>query len=502
MPTARHFCIEHGERSPALHVRPLRGVMSRRNLSHASTIAALALLQQGALPSPVQAHGSDPARALSIVAADAHGASVVRLNEGLAVRRPEGWRFVCPELWGEDAVVPAQSIPGGPVLIGASTGLFVMHDDGEVVRHADPGAAGRVIALGASSAGLFALRAQGAYEVLAVEAHSVRVLRSDTHPWADMSVTDSFLSLLRIEDGRLYELQLAPDGAVLLERDAPLPAGASNVQARVAGRTSYALLLSSTLSAELGRIEQGGWLSLARAGAIAGPLQTAQGQLLLALDAGLTRFDGEQLSAPAEAAGVTCLGRLGELDYACTADALRALESETLGAALFELAALLAPDLERVPEAARDACTLQWQRYGIDLLKLGITPRAPDAGAPRAADAAAAQPELDAGVSDTELEPEPLPEPLDATRAPLDPEPEPEPGDSQPHSESAGEPPAPPGMKATWDEVAGSAQRDLEASGGDCHCQPWRAPRENAGWSAWLALLGLGWLGRARRPRA
>jgi hypothetical protein len=364
----------------------------------AVAIALLATLQHGPGSSRARAHGRDPAQALSIVAADAHGPSVVRLNEGLAVRRQEGWRFVCPVLWGEDAVVPAQAIPGGAVLIGASSGLFVMREDGGVVRHADPAATGRVIALATSAAGLYALRAQGAYEVLAVQADTVRVLWSDTRPWTDMAVGEAFVSLMRIESDQLHELRLSPEGAMLAEHAALLAAGASGVRVRLTGGISYALVLSSALTAELGRIEQGVWLSLQDAGTIAGPIEMTDGLRVLALDGALARFDGEQLAPLAEPARVTCLGRWLELGYACSEGDLRALEPDGLGALLFGLDGLLEPDLERVPEAAREACTLQWQRYRIDLLQRGITPRAPDAGV--------AVGPLDAGAPDAGTEPD------------------------------------------------------------------------------------------------
>lgn len=447
--------------------------------SAAIALAAIAMLLDGGEASRARAHGSDPAQALSVVAADAHGPSVVRLNEGLTVRRPEGWRFVCPVLWGEDAVVPAQAMPGGAVLIGASSGLFVMGEDGSVARHADPAATGRVIALAASAAGLFALHAQGAYELLSVQANTVRVLWSDTRAWADLAAGDGFVSLMRTENDQLHELRLSPQGALLAEHSALLAAGASGVRVRLTGSVSYALVLSSTLTAELGRIEQGAWLSLQRAGAIAGPIETAGGPRMLALDGALARFDGEQLAPLAEPARVTCLGRWLDLGYACSEGDLRALDADGLGALLFGLEMLLEPDLERVPEAAREACTLQWQRYRIDLLRRGITPRALDAGVAAGALEAGAP---EAGTApDAALEPEVWAEAPDAAAAIA--------------ASAAREPPIVSGSRGAADEPspaledpgARRMQDDTRASGGG-QCGLGRAPRGSQGK---LLLLGI-----------
>jgi hypothetical protein len=335
----------------------------------------------------VHAHGGDPAQALSIVASDAQGPVVVRLNEGLAVRRPEGFRYVCPVLWGEEEAVPALSIPGGPALIGASTGLFILGSDGSVTRHPDPAAAGRVITLAASQHGLWALRAGTLFEVIEVRADTLRVLWSDIQRWEDMALTTEAATLLRLDSGRLVEQRLPLAGGAPTESKVALTTNAANVRARSAGDASYALLLTNTLMSELGRIEDERWHVLLRAGTVAGPIETKEGQRFVALDGVLARFDDEQLSPLAETARVSCLGRTGELSYACVASGLRALRAAGLGESLFALEDLRAPDLSQVAEAERAACSLQWQRYTVDLLRLGIKPSSIDAGTIGASDA-------------------------------------------------------------------------------------------------------------------
>src|SRR5262245_16688348 len=63
-------------------------------------LALLALFVVVFSPESVFAHGGPP-EALGIVAASADGPSVLLLNEGLGLKVPEAWSYVCPSLWGE-----------------------------------------------------------------------------------------------------------------------------------------------------------------------------------------------------------------------------------------------------------------------------------------------------------------------------------------------------------------------------------------------------------------
>ncbi len=330
-----------------------------------------------------------------MVASDADGPSVVRLNEGLAMRAADGWRYLCPALWGEDAVAPALSIPDGPAVIGGGSGLLLVSPQGAVTRHPDGAAAGRVLALAASAGGLFALRQSGdLYQVLRVDRDEVAVLFGDTRPWDDLAAGDDSLQLVRLDRDQLRELHLSLAGDTLAEHTAAAPAASVAMLARLEGDAAYALVLTSSLAGELGRIEQGAWRPLVTGRLLAGPIETAGGWFVAA-DGELGRFDDERMLPLDEAARATCLRSHGELDYACSDRGLRALAPSGLAGWLFELGELGPPDLDRVPQEQRETCTLQWQRYEVDLRAVGIRPSGPDAGAsPREPDAGA---EHDAG---------------------------------------------------------------------------------------------------------
>lgn len=336
-----------------------------------------------------RAHG-DPPEALGAVASDADGASLVRLNEGLALRTAEGFRYLCPALWEEDAIVPADSIPGGPAVIGAASGLWLVSAQGSVSRHPDPAAAGRVLALAASAGGLFALLQSGdLYQVLRVEAERVAVLFGGTQPWDDLAASERSLQLVRLLSGHVYEQRLSLTGDAIAQDDAAVAADAAAVFARLAGDVGYAIVLRSSLAAELGRIEDGSWRSLRTGHVLAGPVETAAGERFVAVDGELARFDDEVGQPLDEPASVTCLRRHFELAYACSDRGLRALSPSGLGDSLFELADLGPPDLAQIPRDQRDACWLQWQRYEVDLRSVGIMPRAPDSADGGAPDAGA-----------------------------------------------------------------------------------------------------------------
>jgi hypothetical protein len=336
------------------------------------------------LASSARAHG-EPPEALSLVARDRDEARLVRLNEGLALRTAEGFRYLCPALWGEDAVVPAHAIPGGSAVIGAGSGLLLVSAEGAVERHPDPSAAGRVLALAASADGLFALRESGdLHQVLRVHEDRVQVLFGGTQLWDDLAASDQGLQLVRLSGGRLLELRLSLSGDTIAEDGAPVPEGSAAALARLVGDVGYAVLLTSSLTAELGRIEQGRWRLIQAGQAVGGPVVTAAGDGYVAVDGELARFDEQRPLPLGEGAVVRCLRRHFELAYACSDRGLRELAADGLGASLFELDELGPPDLAQLPEDRREACTLQWQRYVIDLRAVGITPRGlggPDAGA-------------------------------------------------------------------------------------------------------------------------
>jgi len=393
-------------------------------------------------PSAAHAHGGGP-EVLGIAGSDGEGVpTTLRLNEGIALRRTSGWRFLCPALWRSDEGSPAASAPGQPVVIGGADGLYQLDpESGEVAAHPDPLAEGGVtFALRSSGTSVIGLRLKGdLMEVLEVTPDSVRVLHSDIERWDGIDVGEDFIALAHVSGGLLEILRLSMTGVVIERATASAPAEAVAARPRVVGDLVYGLVVThGGLRSELGRIDGGAWVTLHMTdGSIAGPQRTGSGDIYLSSAGGLARFEDELVSTTGEAAIVTCLDEhMGE-SYACADVGLRRLIAGGLGKPLFDLSELLEPDPGLVPTAAAEMCTLQWQRYVLDLRTVGITPApAPpppateadagpvDGGPPTADGGPPAAGESDAGPADdagkrTTRDAGPQPSP-DATSDPAD----------------------------------------------------------------------------------
>ena len=72
----------------------------RRVLCPTALAPALALAFIASAPAEVRAHFG-PAAVKSVVAMEAGELTILRLNEGLAIRRGDAWRYVCPASWGD-----------------------------------------------------------------------------------------------------------------------------------------------------------------------------------------------------------------------------------------------------------------------------------------------------------------------------------------------------------------------------------------------------------------
>jgi len=101
-----------------------------QSLGFGAFIRALGLLLVGA--TKAHAHGLPPS-AFGIVASSSEKPTLVVLNEGLAVARPDGWSFLCPSLWGDGDTASgkaplALSIDGITSFIVGADDLYIARD--------------------------------------------------------------------------------------------------------------------------------------------------------------------------------------------------------------------------------------------------------------------------------------------------------------------------------------------------------------------------------------
>ena len=330
------------------------------------------------------AHGPAPS-ALSIILDGADGPDVVRLTGGLARRvSAENFQYLCPAAWGDQLVLPAASIPpSGPVVIAGSRGLFLLDASGAITMHPDPLAAtAPVTDFAVLGDQLFALRtSSGASELLQIDASRVRVLFSESGSWSAIAATEDTIGIQRVAEGKLEQLRLGKDGALIGRDSAPAPQDPLLVLARATKRSLYAVVATAS-GRELGQIDGEKWQRLEMASSsIAGPVELPSGEPFIALDTELFRLS-EQRVALGGMPAVNCLARLGDRVYACTRDGLAALEEGGVGKSLFQLSSILPPDLQKLPESQRDTCQIQWEHFRFDLLALGVMLQEPPLGAP------------------------------------------------------------------------------------------------------------------------
>jgi len=143
-------------------------------------------------------------------------------------------------------------------------------------------------------------------DIVEVSDTTVRVLWTDTHYWSDIAAGEKSLALVRAEQDEIEELRLSFEGEVLSEDKAPL-VDPLEVTVRVMGDAPYyaARLQNQRL---LGRIENGEWRTVLMAGnALAGPLELADGTVLVALDGVLSTFADDAATPLMDADFVTGL---------------------------------------------------------------------------------------------------------------------------------------------------------------------------------------------------
>jgi hypothetical protein len=327
---------------------------------------------------------------------------MIRLTGGYArVIDQSHAEFLCPAAWGDDLVSPAATIPGGPVVVAGSRGLYLVDANGVVKPHPDPLAAKPATDFARLGDKLYLLRSSGeSSEILEVTASQVRTVFTDQGNWTSIAATSSAIGLQRLTDTRIEQARITADGMVLGRDSAPAPADPILVIARATPEELYAVVATAT-GRELGQIQGDQWTRIQLASSsIAGPVQVPQGDVFIAVDTELLKFSEPRMvieSAPP----VSCLGRLGELAYACTRDGLSPLGG-TVGRPLFRLSSMSPPDLTKIaPTLDPSQCETQWEHFRFDLLALGVTlmepPVTADAGQGGMSEAGAVAP-LSAGV--------------------------------------------------------------------------------------------------------
>jgi hypothetical protein len=322
------------------------------------------------------AHGVPP-DAYAVLSHDAEGPRAVSLSAGVALRRSaQRYQFVCPRAWYDQFASPVAALADGTVVVGATSGLMLLSEDGTLRAHPDPAAIGRSSDVVRSPRGVFSLRTtpEGS-EMLAIDAQTVRVLWKDTKSLYSLAALDDKLVLVRANGMMLEQVTIAAaDGAELERQVAVVDLPVDYVFARANAGDAYALVVFRNGTVALGNLRMNTFTKLADGElSIAGPL-SVDNVTLLGLDGKLTQLVGGQAAPLADGPAVTCLAEHDGLSYACDSDGIARVSGHVLGEPLFRFAWLVAPDLERIPEGEeRFLCNSQWQDLRFDVQLTGAS---------------------------------------------------------------------------------------------------------------------------------
>jgi len=336
------------------------------------------------------AHNSAHA-ALAVLGWDEQGASILQLTRGLAYRSEDGFRYVCPEVWGGDINAPASAIPGGPAVVAAEQ-LYLVEANGQISVH--PNHQGKGIALARNGDALFGLFAsEDRVELRRITRSASELLQSFDESFGLLVASDSALTVLQVSGQQLVLQRLSLTGALGERVSWGEPSKIVSAALRASGDQVFVTLVHSTAPwLTLGRIRDGRYEPLRSASsAFAGPL-TLAGETLVVRDGTLELLDGSR--ALSQASYVECLEAFDDVHYACVGDGLTEVGGDGLGKSLFDMVSLREPDLEELSETQRSDCSARWRDLRTHLVlegRVAAEPREQDAGEDNGADAGAGE---------------------------------------------------------------------------------------------------------------
>lgn len=315
--------------------------------------------------SRASAHGAPPA-ANELLADSDQSATLVRLlPAGLALRVPEGFRYICPEAWGGDALAPAAAAPQGPAII-ASDSLSIVGQDGRISPHAVQSGSG-VVATRSRDAVFVVFKHEGRIELRRVTGTTNELVRVLEQPFGALIAGQDELSLLRWTDATLVLQKVSHAGALLGSLTWTMPSAIAYARFRMAGNQLYVVVWGRSAPwVTLGRISDQGYVPISEASVdIAGPASLGTGTLV-AVDGTLQSLETGS-TVDTQTQRITCLGERAGQAYACALSDLFRVGADGLGTSLFDIGALVAPSYEGLSEVARADCSTRWLEVQNDL---------------------------------------------------------------------------------------------------------------------------------------
>ena len=349
------------------------------------TLTTLTLLGIAAfLPGAVFAHGGPPA-ALGLLAVNADGPEVILLNEGLGLKRPEGWSYMCPSLWGEvnqsSGKYPlARSADGVETWVCGGEDLYLLRDQKLVAQMRPEFRRNEMIGLANDAESVYGLHFTGSGPRMSTEVVRLRsdgadasFWKSDVY-WSAITANTDGVYVARVAAEKQLELvTLDKSGTELSRAQAMLPLTPLEIQLHALGKRVYVTANDGTLSM-FGYFEGSVWKEVLQdMMPIIGPQSSPDGTLWIAIGGVLKRLQDETPEAVDETRMITCLEQWNDWHYACVGSDLFQLTESGIGERLFAMEGFRAPDPKLVPPEAEDNCAQQWVLYSVDATRSGLT---------------------------------------------------------------------------------------------------------------------------------
>lgn len=329
------------------------------------------------------AHGGAPS-ALGLVAARADGAQIVVLNEGLAIKRPAGWSYLCPSLWGETDLASgksplARSASGVETWLPGAEDLYLLRDQRLIAQERPEFRRDTMIALANDATHVYGLHYTGIGEYQSAEIVRLSTeqestfWRSDVY-WSAITANVQGVYAARIVSGNEMEVvALDSQGLELTRSRATLPLTPWEMQLQALGDRVYLTANDGKLWL-VGYFVAGTWTEVLQdTSAIIGPQASPDDTEWLAVGGSLRRLRDGLAEATDETRMITCLERWNDVRYACVGSDLHLLTASGVGERVFELNGFQPPDPELVPLARKESCELQWTLYNSDATRSGLT---------------------------------------------------------------------------------------------------------------------------------
>jgi hypothetical protein len=343
---------------------------------------------------PAAAHGP-PASVTGIAARDDAGVRVVTLSEGLGIRLPGGWRWICSSAFGTgtELMPPAQSIDGEHTFVIGAADLFVLESDGAVVPQSRPDLSRQsVLQLASLGSHLYALRfAGGQSDVVDIGAGDAGAIWRAPAPYQSLNADDDSLwvATVLVETGQAFRLSV--DGTVLETVTFAVDAGDRVTRVQRVGGDIFVNLVTSAAGGTIGVIDAEGGADagpapvLSSVQPVEGPVAAGDSSAWVESNATLQSVGGDAAVPFSTSYPVTCVAGSGDDAYLCAQTRLLALGSAGPAQVLFDLDELVGP--QPFPDDA-GICAAQWDYFHWDLSRAGIeladaSADGPDAGGAR-----------------------------------------------------------------------------------------------------------------------